>query len=89
MRKSTTETPGREQHSSNTITGQYHDNRDRVCEKLYQQCLEAELARMKRTFQVDTVTGAVGRLYYCEAEEGQPIQALINSGSLATHNDDF
>uniref|UniRef100_A0A1X7UAH6 Reverse transcriptase RNase H-like domain-containing protein n=1 Tax=Amphimedon queenslandica TaxID=400682 RepID=A0A1X7UAH6_AMPQE len=51
MRKSTAETPGREQHSSNTIMGQYHDNRDGVCEKLYQQWLEAELARMKRTLQ--------------------------------------
>ena len=37
---------------------------------------------MKRTLQV---TGAVGPLYYCEAEvEGRPVEALIDSGSSAT-----
>ena len=86
MRKSTTETPGRrEQQSSNAITGQYHNDGDGECEKLHQQWLEAELARMKRTLEVDTVTAAVGPLYYCEAEvEGQPVEALIDSGSSAT-----
>ena len=40
---------------------------------------------MKRVFQVDNVTGSVGPLYYCEVEiAGQPVEALIDSGSSAT-----
>ena len=86
MKRAQTETPGqKEQQTSNTITGQTQQSEDKTCEDLHQLWVEAEFSRMKRAFQVDNVTGSVGPLYYCEVEiAGQPVQALIDSGSSAT-----
>ena len=86
MKRAQTEAPGqKEQHASNTITGQTQQSEDKTCEDLHQLWVEAEFSRMKRAFQVDNVTRAVGPLYYCEVEiAGQPVEALIDSGSSAT-----
>ena len=86
MKRAQTETPGqKEQHTSNTITGQTQQSEDKTCEYFHQLWVEAEFSRMKRVFQVDNVTGSVGLLYYCEVElAGQLVEALINSGSSAT-----
>ena len=86
MKRAQTETPGqKEQHTSNTITGQTQQREDKTCEDLHQMWVEAGFSRMKRAFQVDNVTRAVGPLYYCEVEiAGQPVEALIDSGSSAT-----
>ena len=86
MKRAQTDTPGRkEQHTSNTITGQTQQSEDKMYEDLHQLWVEAEFSRMKRVFQVDNVTEAVRPLYYCEMEiAGQPVEALINSGSSAT-----
>ena len=81
MKKAQTETPGwKEQHTSNTITGQTQQSEDQTCKDLHQLWVEAEFSRMKRVFQVDNVTRSVGPLYYCEVEiAGQSVEALINS----------
>ena len=86
MKTAQTETLGRkEQHASNTITGQTQQSEDKMCEDLHQLWVEAAFSRMKRAFQVDNVTGSVGPLYYCEVKiAGQPVEALINSGSSTT-----
>ena len=86
MKRAQTETLGRkEQHTSNTNTGQTQQSEDKTCEDLHQLWVEAEFSRMKRAFQVDNVTGSVGPLYYCEVEIAeQPVEALIDSGSSAT-----
>ena len=45
----------------------------------------SKFSRMRKTFLVNRVTGPVGPLYYCQVSiAGQPVEALIDSGSSAT-----
>ena len=72
--------------SSNIVTNQSTTlDKEKQCEQLHQQWAEAEYQRIKGSLQVDTVTGSVGPLYNCQLlVAGQPVTALVDSGSSAT-----
>ena len=79
--KRTTETPGRrEPHTSNNISRGNQQSEDKRCEDLHQQWVNAEFIRLKRTVQVDNVTGSVGPLHYCRDSSG----SVNTFGSSAT-----
>ena len=92
MRKQPEETPGRITSkgttgvSSNVVTNQSSKlDEEEQCKQLHQQWAEAEYQRIQKSLQVDTVTGSVGPLYYCQLlVAGQPVRALVDSGSSAT-----
>ena len=66
-------------------TTESQESNDERCQRLYDQWAESELARLQRAIDVDQVTGAVGPLYYCQISVfGQPVKALVDSGSSAT-----
>ena len=92
MRRLPEEAPGRTTPknnngaSSNVVTNQSTTlDKEKQCEQLHRQWAEAEYQRIKGSLQVDTVTGSVGPLYYCQLlVAGQPVTALVDSGSSAT-----
>lgn len=62
---------------------------DEKCQRLQQEWSEAEYARMTAAYntvaKVDTITGALGPLYYATVFiAGSPVEALVDSGSPAT-----
>ena len=67
--------------SSNVVTNQSTTlDKEKQCEQLHRQWAEAEYQRIMRSLQVDTVTGSIGPLYYCQLlVAGQPVTALVDS----------
>ena len=91
MRRPPEEAPGRTTPknngaSSNVVTNQLTTlDKEKQCEQLHRQWAEAEYQRIKGSLLVDTVTGSVGPLYYCQLlVAGQPVTALVDCGSSAT-----
>ena len=72
--------------SSNVVTNQSTTlDKEKQCEQHHRQWAEAEYQRIKGSLQMDTVTGSVGPLYYCQLlVAGQLVTALVDSGSSAT-----
>ena len=80
------EAPGREQATSSAITvapGETLEDRSR---RLQEELVDVEYQRMAQAYAgVDSVTGAVGPLYYAEVTiESTPVEAMIDTGSSAT-----
>ena len=72
--------------SSNDVANQSTTlDKEKQCEQLHRQWAEAEYQHIMRSLQVDTVTGSIGPLYYCQLlVAGQPVTALVDSFSSAT-----
>ena len=72
--------------SSDVVTNQSTTlDKEKQCEQLHQQWADTEYQRIKGSLQVDTVTGSVGPLYYCQLlVAGETVTALVDSGSSAT-----
>ena len=83
------ETPSHDSARSSAVhatqTGTQETLEDRSL-RLQEELAEVEYQRMAQAYAgVDTVTGAVGPLYYSKVEiEGTEVEAMINTGSLAT-----
>ena len=53
--------------------------------RLHREWSSVEYSRMKKSIGINQVTGSVGPLYYCHVTiAGQPVEALMDSGSSAT-----
>ena len=95
QRKPPSETPSqnnRNQRPTNAVSqaAPSEELEDR-CQRLIQEWVDAEFALLTQGYEnevepkVDSVTGAVGPLYYCTVMvEGQPVRAMVNTGSSAS-----